>query len=207
MTTEPMTALRGRLLPIVVIDSADHADPLAEALLAGGIHQVEVTLRTTAGLEAARRMAQHSDLLVGVGTALTADQVSQAADAGARFVVSPGLIEPVVEAALARRLTPVPGIATATELARATTFGLTMLKLFPAEQLGGVAAISAFSSVFAGARFVPSGGIGPENAAAYLAHPAVAAIGGSWIAPRDAIRSGDFDGIARLSRAAVELVA
>lgn len=200
-----MTRPSGRIVPIVVIDSADDADPLAEALLTGGIRQVEVTLRTPAALEAARRMARHDELLVGVGTALTADHVTQAADAGAKFIVSPGLVEPVVEQTLSLGLTSIPGVATPTELARATSFGLDLLKLFPAEQLGGIGAISALSAVFPQVTFMPSGGIGPGNAAAYLAHPAVAAIGGSWMAPREAIRSRDFLSIADLCQAAGEL--
>ncbi|MEO7018019.1 MAG: bifunctional 4-hydroxy-2-oxoglutarate aldolase/2-dehydro-3-deoxy-phosphogluconate aldolase [Leifsonia sp.] len=201
-----MTLPTERILPIVTIDSADDADPLAEAFLAGGIHQVEVTLRTPAGLESIRIMSRHSGLLVGVGTALTPEHVEKAADVGARFVISPGLIEPVVTRALQLGLTPIPGIATATELAQATALGLEVLKFFPAEQLGGVSTISALAAVFPGVRFMPSGGIGPSNAAAYLEHPAVAAIGGSWMAPRDAIRTKDFDRVTALCVAAADLV-
>ncbi|MCS5717691.1 bifunctional 4-hydroxy-2-oxoglutarate aldolase/2-dehydro-3-deoxy-phosphogluconate aldolase [Herbiconiux sp. CPCC 205763] len=201
-----MSISLGRILPIVVIDSADDAEPLAEALLAGGIRQVEVTLRTPAAIEAARRMARHDDLVVGVGTALTTDDVSRAADAGARFIVSPGLIEPVVERTLALGLASIPGIATATELARASAFGLDLLKVFPAEQLGGVAMIAALAAVFPEVRFMPSGGIGPTNAGAYLSHPAVTAIGGSWMAPREAIKARDFLSIADLCTAAGELL-
>ena len=202
-----MTRPTGRIVPIVVIDSVDDADPLAEALLAGGIHQVEVTLRTPVALEAARRMASREELLVGIGTALTADHVTQAADAGAQFIVSPGFIEPVVEQTLSLGLTSIPGIATATEVARATSFGLDLLKLFPAEQLGGVSTISALAAVFPHVQFMPSGGISQGNAPAYLAHPAVAAIGGSWIAPPDAIRSRDFLTITDLCQKAGEMVA
>lgn len=201
-----MIQLPGRIIPIVVIDAEADADPLAEALLAGGIRQVEVTLRTPAALEAARRMARHPELVVGIGTALTADDVRRAADVGAQFIVSPGLIEPVIEKSLSLGLTSIPGIATATELARATTFGLDLLKMFPAEQLGGVATISALSAVFPTIRLMPSGGIGPENAAQYLAHPSVAAIGGSWMTPRQAIRSGDFRSITDLCRTAEGLL-
>lgn len=200
-----MTFPEAPIVPIVVIDSADDADPLADALLEGGIGQVEITLRTPAAMEAVRRMARHSGLTVGIGTALTPAQVDEAADLGAAFVVSPGLIDPVVERTVERGLIPVPGVATPTELARATASGLGLVKLFPAEQLGGVGMISALSAVFAGIRFMPSGGIGPENAREYLDHPSVAAIGGSWMAPRDAIRAGDFAGIAALCRRAVEL--
>lgn len=202
-----MTRPTGRILPIVVIDSEDDAEPLAEALLAGGITQVEVTLRTPAAPEAVRRMAQYDELLVGVGTALTADQVTEAAAAGARFVISPGLVEPVVERSQELGLTPIPGIATATELARASALGLDLLKCFPVEQLGGIKTISAFAAVFPSVRFLPSGGIGPDNAAAYLRHPAVAAIGGSWMAPREAIRAKDWSTITDLCEAAAELAA
>ena len=197
----------GPILPIVVIDSESRADALAEALIAGGIHQVEVTLRTPAALASARLMAMHTSLRVGIGTALSPKDVELAAEAGAEFVVSPGLVEDVVAQALEIGLTPIPGVATATELARAASLGLTLLKLFPVEQLGGVSALSSFHSVFPDIQFMPSGGIGPANARQYLEHPAVATVGGSWMVPRALIREGDFTTITALCRAAQELAA
>ncbi len=200
-----MTFPEGRILPLVIIDDADNADALADTLLEAGIQQVEVTLRTPRALEAARRMVLHDGLTVGVGTAVTVSQVDHAAEIGASFIVSPGLIEAVVERTLELDLCPVPGIATPSELLRAVAFGLDMVKVFPAEQLGGTAMISALNSVFPEIRLVPSGGIGPHNARDYLSQPGVAAIGGSWMTPRQAIGDKDFAGIAMLCRSAVEL--
>lgn len=200
-----MTILSGQILPIVVIDDAENADPLADALLEAGIHQVEVTLRTSAALEATRRMSKHDGLSVGVGTALTAAQVDQAADAGAGFVISPGLVGAVVERTMQHGLLSIPGVATPTEVARGLAFGLRTFKLFPAEQLGGTALLSALAPVFPDVEFVPSGGIGPGNARDYLKHPAVAAISGSWMTPRDLIAARDFASIADLCRSALEL--
>ena len=191
------------ILPVVVLDSAGSAAPLGAALLAAGIHQVEVTLRTPAALDALRVLSAEPRLRVGAGTVLSAAQFDEAVDAGARFVVCPGLIEEVVERARERDVPVVPGIATATELARARSLGLRTVKFFPAESLGGVAAIAALASVFPDMSFVPTGGIGADSAAGYLAQPSVVAVGGSWMVPRAALAAGDFATVERLCREAV----
>ncbi|MBN9155140.1 MAG: bifunctional 4-hydroxy-2-oxoglutarate aldolase/2-dehydro-3-deoxy-phosphogluconate aldolase [Microbacterium sp.] len=191
------------ILPIVVIDDADRAAGLAETLVAAGVGQVEVTLRTPAALEAIRIMAQTRGLRVGAGTVLTAHQVDAAADAGASFVISPGTVDDVRERAQERGIDAIPGVATATEILRARALGHRILKLFPAEPLGGVAAVGAFAAVFPDVTFIPTGGIDATRAAAYLALPSVAAVGGSWMVPRAAIADGDLVAVAELCRAAV----
>jgi len=194
----------GPLLPVVVIDRAEDAVPLGRALLAGGIRQAEVTLRTPAALDALRALAGLEGLLVGAGTVLDPAQADAVVDAGARFVVSPGLSEEVVAACERRGVDVVPGIATATELMRARSLGLRAVKFFPAESSGGPAAIAALASVFPEMRFVPTGGIGSDRAADYAALRSVVAVGGSWMVPRSAIAAGDFATVERLSRQAVE---
>lgn len=194
----------GPLLPVVVIDRAEDAAPLGRALLAGGIRQVEVTLRTPAAVAALRALSGLDGLLVGAGTVLEPAQVDDVVDAGARFVVSPGLSEEVVTACGRRGVDVVPGVATATELMRAWSLGLRTVKFFPAESSGGPGAIAALSSVFPDVRFVPTGGIGADRAAAYAALPSVVAVGGSWMVPRAAVAAGDFAAVELLSRQAVE---
>lgn len=197
----------GPLLPVVVIDREEDAVPVGRALLAGGIRQAEVTLRTPAALGALRALAGLPGLLVGAGTVLDPAQVDAVVDAGARFVVSPGLSEEVVAACERRGVDVVPGIATATELMRARSLGLRTVKFFPAESSGGPAAIAALASVFPEMRFVPTGGIGSDRAADYAALPSVVAVGGSWMVPRSAIAAGDTATVERLSRKAVEALA
>ncbi|KJK09237.1 keto-deoxy-phosphogluconate aldolase [Terrabacter sp. 28] len=193
------------ILPVVVIDSPDAAEGLGRALLAGGIRQVEVTLRTAEALPALRILASVPGLRAGAGTVLTADQVHAAVEAGAEFVVSPGLDEGVVAACQRYGVPAIPGVVTATELMRARSLGLRTVKFFPAEQAGGVAAVSALSAVFADMAFVPTGGIGADRAAVYAALPSVVAVGGSWMVPRDAVASGQFARIEALCRQAVEV--
>ncbi len=185
---EPLARLAAhRLVPVVVIDDAVSADSLGEALVAGGLPVAEVTLRTDAGLEAVRRLAARGDVLVGAGTVLTAGQVDQAVAAGAEFVVSPGLSRAVVERCQELGVLPLPGAVTATEIQAALELGLTTVKFFPAESAGGAAAVRALSAPFAGFGFVPTGGIGPDNLAQYFEVPAVKAVGGSWMVPRDVL--------------------
>ncbi|WP_203567452.1 bifunctional 4-hydroxy-2-oxoglutarate aldolase/2-dehydro-3-deoxy-phosphogluconate aldolase [Aestuariimicrobium ganziense] len=170
-----------RLIPVVVLDDAALARPLAEQLLADGIGVAEVTLRTPAALDSIRAMAEVDGLLVGAGTVLSADQVDQAVDAGAQFVVSPGLHRGVVERAAERGVVVVPGAVTPTEVMTALEWGITTLKFFPASTYGGPAALRALSAVFGTVRWVPTGGIGPHNVDEYLALPSVVAVGGSWM--------------------------
>jgi 2-dehydro-3-deoxyphosphogluconate aldolase/(4S)-4-hydroxy-2-oxoglutarate aldolase len=191
------------VVPVITIDDPADAEPLAAALVAGGLPAAEITLRTEAGEAAIRAVAGRADLLVGAGTVLTIEQVNRAHGCGATFVVSPGLDEAVVERALELGLVVLPGVATASELQSALRLGLDAVKLFPAAQLGGVAAVSAFAAPFPDVRFMPSGGITADNAASYLAHPSVFAVGSGWIAPRDLIARGGFDLIAQNCRDAV----
>ncbi|MEP6480834.1 MAG: bifunctional 4-hydroxy-2-oxoglutarate aldolase/2-dehydro-3-deoxy-phosphogluconate aldolase [Rhodoglobus sp.] len=198
---------RVRIVPVVVIDDAAGAGDLAEALAAGGIRCAEITLRTQAGLAALEAAATVPDFTVGAGTVLTADQVDRCADAGAQFIVSPGFDEDVVNRARERGLVALPGIATATELQRALRAGLEAVKFFPADRLGGLPGIASLAAPFPTVRFMPSGGVSAANAAEYLAHPAVFAVGGSWMVPRAAVAAGDFAAIERLSAEAMALVA
>jgi 2-dehydro-3-deoxyphosphogluconate aldolase / (4S)-4-hydroxy-2-oxoglutarate aldolase len=194
-----------RLVPVVVLDDAAGADGLAGALVAGGLPVAEVTFRTSAAPEAIRVMAARGDILVGAGTVLTVAQVDQAVAAGASFVVSPGLSTAVVQRCAEQGVLALPGAVTATEVQAALELGLSAVKFFPAGTCGGAAAIKALAAPFGGVRFVPTGGVGPGNLAQYLAIPAVAAVGGSWMVPRDLVAAGDFAGIQRLTAQAVAL--
>ncbi len=206
MTTVIDLLAAARIVPVVVIDDAARARDVAAAMAEGGIRAVEVTLRTPAGLDAMAAMAENPQLTVGAGTVLTPDQVTSCADAGARFIVSPGLDDDVVARAQQLGLGVLPGVATATEAQRAIRAGLTELKLFPADRLGGIAMIDSLSGPFPGLRFMPSGGVTAANTLEYLAHPSVFAVSGSWMAGRAAIAAGDFDGIRDASAAAMDLV-
>lgn len=196
--------LSGAIVPVVVIDSAAIAVDLVGALAAGGITTVEITLRTPAGLEAIRATSGLGST-IGAGTVLTPQQVDECADAGARFIVSPGFDDDVVLRAQERGLDVLPGIATATELQRALRAGLDTVKFFPADRLGGLPTISSLAGPFPHVGFMPSGGVTAANAGEYLAHPSVFAISGSWMVPRDAIAVGDFDTVARLSAEAMTM--
>jgi 2-dehydro-3-deoxyphosphogluconate aldolase / (4S)-4-hydroxy-2-oxoglutarate aldolase len=195
------------VLPVIVVDDLAHARPLAQALVDSGLHTAEVTFRTPQALDALAVFAAHPELLVGAGTVRTAEQVRRAQDAGARFVVSPGFSEPVVDACRALDMPVFPGVSSATDIHRATEAGLDVLKFFPAEASGGAAAIAALAAPFPDVRFVPTGGVGPENLADYLRLPAVCCVGGSWMVPRDAMRGHDWAGVTALCRQAVERVA
>lgn len=196
-----------RLVPVVVLDHAQHAEPLADALVAGGLPVAEVTFRTPAAEAAIRIMAARGDMLVGAGTVLTADQVDVAVDAGASFVVSPGLSRAVVERCQHHGVLALPGAVTATEVQAALELGLTAVKFFPAGTSGGAEAIRALAAPFAGMGFVPTGGVGPQNLADYLALDAVLAVGGSWMVSRDRVLAGDFDHLLRATQEAVRLAA
>jgi len=194
-----------RLVPVVVIDDAGDADALAGALVGGGLPIAEVTLRTPAASEAIRVIAARGDVLVGAGTVLTPEQVDDAAAAGASFVVSPGTSRRVIERCLDHGILALPGAVTATEVQAALELGVTTVKFFPAASSGGPAAVTALSAPFAGVGFVPTGGIGPSNLAEYLSLPAVRAVGGSWMVPRDLVRARDVDAVRRLTAHAIRL--
>ena len=196
-------AFARRIVPVVVINDDATALPLADALIAGDLPVAEVTLRTPAALASIAAMATREDLLVGAGTVLNVAQANAAMDAGARFLVSPGLSRDVVVAARERGVPVIPGAVTPTEIMAALDLGLGLLKFFPASVYGGAAALTALGSVFRGVSFVPTGGVSVSNLADYLAVPSVAAVGGSWMVPTSAIASGDFDTITHLCATAV----
>jgi len=196
---------RAPVIPVLAIEEVRHAVPLAEALVAGGLPVIEVTLRTPAALEAIRAMAQVEGAIVGAGTVLDPDGLARAVDAGARFIVSPGLTDRLAQAANRAGVPFLPGVATAGEIMRALDHGLTHLKFFPAETSGGAAAVKAFAGPFGAVRFCPTGGITPETAPGYLALPNVLCVGGTWIAPRDALARQDWAAIRRLAAGAAAL--
>ncbi|WP_060882339.1 bifunctional 4-hydroxy-2-oxoglutarate aldolase/2-dehydro-3-deoxy-phosphogluconate aldolase [Streptomyces caniscabiei] len=204
MTTGMVNLLDGaRVMPVLTVPVVSTAAPLAEALAAGGAACVEVTFRTPDAEQALRAMAAQGGLTVGAGTVLTAEQAERAVAAGARFVVSPGFDSAVVDRCRRLGVPVVPGIATATELMRALGAGLDTVKLFPAEALGGTAMIRALAAPFPRARFLPTGGIGPAQVAGYLGHPAVVAVGGSWMATTEHLGRGQYEEIRRLTAEAV----
>lgn len=191
------------VVPVVVLDDPEDAVPVAEALREGGLPIIELTLRTAAAPEAIRRIADEvSDVVIGAGTVLNAEQVGIAADAGASFIVSPGLHDSVVDEARSRNLPLYPGVATATEVQTAWNMGLKTLKFFPAGQAGGVPMLKALGSVFRDVRFMPTGGVSPANLADYLSLQSVIACGGSWLTPASAIEAKDFAVITRLAKEA-----
>lgn len=196
-----------RLVPIVIIDKAEHAAMLGEVLAAGGLPLVEVTFRTPAAESAVRILAKRGDLLVGAGTILTTEQADRAIDAGATFLVAPGTNPKVVEHVLKWGLPMVPGVATPSEIELATSLGAEILKFFPAESMGGVPALKAFAGPYPDARFIPTGGITPELLPSYLRLSSIVACGGSWVAPRDLLAAGRFDAIAALVEQAKKLLA
>jgi 2-dehydro-3-deoxyphosphogluconate aldolase/(4S)-4-hydroxy-2-oxoglutarate aldolase len=187
-----------QIVPVVVLDAAAGANELADALVAGGISCAEITFRTPAGLEALKALRGRSDLLLGAGTVLNAADVDLAADAGAKFIVSPGFGADVVARCRERGVTAIPGVSTASELQAAVAAGLRHVKFFPAEQAGGLPMLNALAGPFPDVRFMPSGGLRPDNVNTYLDHPAVFAAGGSWMVPREAITAGNFQEVVRL---------
>ncbi|WP_432562349.1 bifunctional 4-hydroxy-2-oxoglutarate aldolase/2-dehydro-3-deoxy-phosphogluconate aldolase [Kineococcus sp. SYSU DK003] len=194
------------VIPVVVLDDASAAVPLARALLAGGIGIVELTLRTPAALDAVRDIATEvPDILLGVGTVVSADDVARAVDAGAQFLVSPGTTRSIVEAARSREVPLLPGVSTVSEALFALELGLHELKFFPAEQAGGAAFLAALRSPLPQVRFCPTGGISPANAPEYLGLPNVGCVGGSWVTPHDALANHDFHRVEALAKAAVSL--
>lgn len=194
------------VVPVLTIDDAKLAVPLAQALMAGGLRILEVTLRTEAALEGIRRIVQEvPGVLVGAGTVRTPDQGHSAIAAGARFLVSPGMTPRLVQSADGWSVPFLPGAATPSEAMALADLGYRALKFFPAEPLGGVAALKALAAPLPDVVFCPTGGIGPDTARDYLALPNVVTVGGSWVAPAAAIAKEDWDTITRLSREAAGL--
>lgn len=206
--TESLLAILGGqpVIPVVLIDDLKDAVPLARALAKGGLPAIEITLRTSAALDAIRLVAADvPEAIVGAGTILNSRQYAQAVDAGARFLVSPGTTVELLEAARGSDVPYLPGAATPSEVMALSEEGLSIMKFFPAEPAGGAAFLQALASPFAGVTFCPTGGIGLSNARDYLSLPNVICIGGSWVAPKDAVRAGDWDAITRLAAEAARL--
>lgn len=194
-------ASHGPVIPVIVIDRVEDALPLAEALLAGGVKVLEVTLRTAAALPAIEAIARDlPEALVGVGTVLNADDARRASEAGARFAVSPGYTSDVGNACKGLGLPLLPGVATSGEIMAALADGFSFLKLFPAEAAGGIPLLKAWASPFGQVSFCPTGGISQTTASNYLALPNVRCVGGSWLTPADAMRQGDWARITQLAR-------
>jgi 2-dehydro-3-deoxyphosphogluconate aldolase / (4S)-4-hydroxy-2-oxoglutarate aldolase len=195
------------VLPVVTVTSAEQAVPLAQALLAGGLACVEITFRSDAAVEAIRAIrAGVPDMLVGAGTVLTTDQADAAIAAGASFLVSPGFGPDVVDRAISRGVTMLPGIATPTELQAALARDLRIVKVFPAAVLGGPAFLQALQAPYPMMRFVPTGGVTPATLPEYLALDCVAAVGGTWLARTPVIASGAWNEVERLAREAAAIV-
>ena len=196
------------VIPVLTIEREKDALPLARALAEGGLLVIEVALRTPAATAAIAAIARELPrVIVGAGTLQRAADVAAAVHAGARFLVSPGTIPELAAAALASELPYLPGVATPSEVMAARALGLCLMKLFPAEALGGTGFLRALAPVFPGVAFCPTGGIDERQAAEYLALPNVPLVGGSWMAPNDAIVSGQFDRIREATTAAMAIVA
>ncbi|MGR3435950.1 MAG: bifunctional 4-hydroxy-2-oxoglutarate aldolase/2-dehydro-3-deoxy-phosphogluconate aldolase [Shimia sp.] len=195
------------VVPVLVVDDAATARPLAEALVAGGLPALEVTLRTPAALDAIRAMAEVPGGMVGAGTLLTPDDVRAAKAAGATFGVSPGATDRLLAACEAEGLPLLPGAATATEAMALLERGYDVQKFFPAEASGGAPALKAIGAPLPRIAFCPTGGVSLANAGAYLGLPNTLCVGGSWVAPKDAVAAGDWDHIETLAREAAALAA
>jgi 2-dehydro-3-deoxyphosphogluconate aldolase/(4S)-4-hydroxy-2-oxoglutarate aldolase len=190
------------VIPVIVIEDEAHAVPLAQALVAGGLRVLEVTLRTAAALPAIRAMKQVEGAIVGAGTVTNPHELDAALAAGSEFIVSPGLTEPLGRAAIASGVPFLPGIANAGDIMRGLDMGLKRFKFFPAMAAGGLPALKALAAPFGNVRFCPTGGIGPDNAAEWLAFDPVLCVGGSWVAPKGA---PDVAAITAMAKAAVQL--
>lgn len=191
------------VIPVIVLDDAKDAVPLAKALVAGGLPAIEITLRTDAALDSIRRVAAEvPDALVGAGTILNAAQFDEAVTAGSKFIVSPGLTPELVEAANDSPVPLLPGAVTSSEIMAALEEGYSLLKFFPAEQAGGAAYLKSLSSPFGGVKFCPTGGVSAKNAPDYLSLPNVLCVGGSWVAPKDAVSGGEWDKVTALAKEA-----
>lgn len=194
---EVMTA--APVIPVLVLDGTIDPAALAETFVAAGLPVLEVTLRTPQALDAIRAMAAVPGAIVGAGTVLDSAKLDEAIEAGAQFIVSPGLTEPLSRAAIASGLPYLPGVATAGDIMRGLDLGLSRFKFFPAEAAGGLPVLNALAAPFSGVRFCPTGGIRPDTAAAWLAHPSVPCVGGSWLLPPG---ETDLAKIAKLAREA-----
>ena len=206
-TEKPLSLLDGQpVIPVLTIDRVADAVPLARALARGGLRVIEITLRTADALECIRRAAgEVEEAIVGAGTILDARQFDEAAAAGSKFIVSPGVTRELLAAAGGSEVPLLPGAITPGEIMTAREAGLDFLKFFPAEQAGGAAFLKSLASPFGGIKFCPTGGVTAKNANDYLGLPNVICVGGSWIAPDDLVKAGKWDAIEALAREAATL--
>lgn len=196
------------VVPVVVLNDAEDALPLADALVKGGLPCAEVTFRTSAAKESIRRMTEkYPDMLVGAGTILTTEQIDQAVEAGAKFIVSPGFDPEIVDACIKKEIPIFPGCITPSEVAQAVKRGLQVVKFFPAEQFGGVETIKALAAPYTMIKFMPTGGVNAKNLKDYLSCDKIICCGGSWMVKGDLIKAGEFDKICEMTKEAVGLVA
>lgn len=194
----------GPVVPVIVVNDLNHAVPMAKALVAGGVRVLEVTLRTPVAMEALRAIIKEvPEAIVGAGTVLNTQQLHEVTEAGAQFVISPGITESLLKAATDGPIPLIPGISTVSELMTGMDYGLREFKFFPAEANGGVKALQAIAGPFPQVRFCPTGGITPANYRDYLTLKSVLCIGGSWLVPADALEQGDWTRITELAREAV----
>ncbi|MBQ1312399.1 MAG: bifunctional 4-hydroxy-2-oxoglutarate aldolase/2-dehydro-3-deoxy-phosphogluconate aldolase [Blautia sp.] len=195
------------IIPVVVLDDAKDAEPLAKALCEGGLPCAEVTFRTAAAEESIRIMSsKYPDMLVGAGTVLTTEQVDRAVAAGAKFIVSPGLNPEVVKYCQEKNIPMTPGIQTPTEIEMALSLGLTTVKFFPAEPAGGLKMIKALAAPYVNVTFMPTGGISAANVREYLGFNKIIACGGSWMVKKDLVQAGDYETITNMVKEAADIV-
>lgn len=196
------------VVPVVVLDDAEDAAPLAEALVKGGIPCAEVTFRTEAAEESIRIMSEkYPEMLVGAGTVLTTEQVDRAVAAGAKFIVSPGFDPEIVDYCMEKNIPVFPGCVSPSEVAQAVKRGLKVVKFFPAEQVGGLAMLKAMAAPYTMLKFMPTGGINTKNLKEYLGFSKILCCGGSWMVKGDMIKNKEFDKITEMTREATELAA
>jgi len=190
-----------KLIPVVALEDADDAEPLADALCAGGLSVAEITLRTDSAIDVIRRLGARDDFLLGAGTVHSAEQAEEVVEAGAQFIVTPGFNPRTVTWCQQNNVPVFPGVATPTDLEMALEHNIEVVKFFPAETLGGVTALKAFSGPYGNVRFIPTGGISASNLSDYLTLPSVLACGGSWM-----VKADDWDQTTRLTAEALEMV-
>jgi 2-dehydro-3-deoxyphosphogluconate aldolase/(4S)-4-hydroxy-2-oxoglutarate aldolase len=195
-----------RLVPVVVLEDAKNAEPLAEVLIAGGLPCAEITFRTAAAAESIKRISQFKEICLGAGTVLSVDQVKLAVDSGATFIVSPGFIPKVVKYCVENKIPITPGICTPTEIEMGLDYGLNIFKFFPAEAYGGLKTLKAISAPYSMIKFIPTGGINAKNVRDYLSLKQVFACGGSWMVSKEMISNGKFNAMTTLVKEAVNLV-
>ena len=196
------------VVPVVVLEDAKDAAPLAKALVEGGLPCAEVTFRTDAAEESIKIMtSEYPDMFVGAGTVLTIEQVDRAVAAGAKFIVSPGFDPEIVDYCLSKEIPVFPGCITPSEVAQAVKRGLKVVKFFPSEQFGGVSTIKAMAAPYVGLKFMPTGGVSAKNLESYLSCDKIVACGGSWMVKGDLVKAGKFDEIKAMTEEAVKLVA